>query len=138
VRVAVDILAIGSVLAGLTCAGGQARGQESPEERGTPAPPSAHAIQSLAGDQILAKRLIDAEVFAPDGRAVGEVEDIILQHGQGRVIAIVVELDLPRGRRDRYIALPLDRLSLASDGTSLQVELSPEQADALPRFDYRR
>jgi hypothetical protein len=138
VRIAVDILAIGCVLAALNCAGGHARGQESPEGRGPRAQPSVEAIQSLAGGQILAKRLIDAEVFAPDGRAVGEVEDIIVEHGQWRVIAIVVELDLPRGRRDRYIALPLDRLTLASDGTSLQVDLSPEQAAALPRFDYRR
>jgi sporulation protein YlmC with PRC-barrel domain len=137
VRVAVDILAIGCVLAALPCTGAPARGQESPE-RGTPAQASVQAIPSLAGGQILAKRLIDAEVFAPDGRSVGEVEDIILEHGQGRVIGIVVELDLPRGRRDRYIALPFDRLSPASDGTSLQVDLTPEQAAALPRFDYRR
>ena len=102
------------------------------------AAPPVQAIQSLAAGHVFARRLIDAEVFAADGRTVGEVEDLILDYRQSRVIAVVIEIDAPRGRRDRYIALPLERLSVAPDGMSLQADLSPEQAEALPRFDYRR
>jgi sporulation protein YlmC with PRC-barrel domain len=115
-----------------------ARGQPSALHKPEGRELAARALQHFDGSLVPAKNLIDAEVLGRDGRTVGEVEDIIVDPGLGRVVGFVVEINVPRSRKDRYIALPPDRLAMTPDGTFLETDLSPEEAAALPRFAYRR
>ena len=121
-------------LAAAPHAHGQPSAPRKPEGREL----ALRALQRLDGSLVPAKNLIDAEVLGRDGRTVGEVEDIIVDPGLGRVVGFVVEINVPRSRKDRYIALPPDRLSMTPDGAFLETDLSPEEAADLPRFDYRR
>lgn len=88
-----------------------ATSQQSP---GSIASPSGNTnfITQLAPGTILASDLMDQDVVGPDGQDIGEVGNVILDRN-GRVIALVIEVD--DGLGDREVAVPMSAFQMSLD-----------------------
>lgn len=76
--------------------------------------------------------LDDMEIVGPDGKAVGEVESVLM-NGAGQVSALAVELEDAPGIGEKTVIMGLELLQ--ADGKRLATGLSPEQLGGLPEWD---
>ena len=78
----------------------------------------AEQSAAAAGDQIAAlglteRQLLDAELVAPDGTELGDVEQV-RRDAAGAVTGLLVEIE--DSEPDRYVEVPLDGLSVTEGG----------------------
>lgn len=74
-------------------------------------PAAANFMTRLEPGQMLASRIMDGDVVGTDNKDIGDVEDVVLDRN-GRVVALVVEID--EGIGDRTVALPLSAFRMNS------------------------
>lgn len=91
----------------------------------------------LQPGQIHAKALIDRNVYDAEGTEVGEIEDLVLDPASGRALSAIVEIEGRLGFRERYVAVPLDRLRTGEERRII-LGMTREELRALPGFDYRQ
>lgn len=116
------------------------------------APAASNFMTRLGPGQMLASRIMDADVVGTDNKDIGDVEDVVLDRN-GSVVALVVEID--EGiTGDRTVALPLNAFQLNADAAatgSVQTGTAPaarrdddmriivtvpvEQLKSAPEFD---
>ncbi|MCW7540261.1 PRC-barrel domain-containing protein [Aquabacterium sp. A7-Y] len=78
---------------------------------------------------VRASELMDRSVDDASGQEAGEVEDIIVDLGNGRVRYVVLEVE-ERGSHDRLLALPLPAFAVPdSQGDDLRLRLRREQLE---------
>jgi len=111
---------------------------------GQPAAPAAPgggvaggAAQTAQPNQLRAKDLIDRDVYTSDGVEVGEVADMLLDPAQGRIVAVVIELETNLGFAERYIAVPIERLRPDPGRRRVTVAMTREEIRAAPGIRYR-
>ena len=88
----------------------------------------AEQSAAAAGDQIAAlglteRQLLDAELVAPDGTELGDVEQV-RRDATGAVTGLLVEIE--DSEPDRYVEVPLDGLSVTEGGVLSDVNLRTE------------
>jgi len=81
--------------------------------------------------------LRDRDVYTTDNVEIGEIEDVIIDPAQGRVVAVVIELERFLGLTERYIALPLDRLRITPGQRRVTVAMTRDEIRAVPGIRYR-
>jgi hypothetical protein len=74
----------------------------------------------------------DADLLNAAGEEIGEVEEVLVD-ADGRVAAIVVDVDGSPGIGDKEVIIGLDQLELRGD--DLVTSLAREQLDGLPRWE---
>lgn len=98
----------------------------------------AEQSAATAGDQIAAlglteRQLLDAELVAPDGTELGDVEQV-RRDVTGAVTGLLVEIE--DSEPDRYVEVPLDGLSVTEGGvlsdTNLQTKMTAQELAAMP------
>lgn len=81
--------------------------------------------------------LIGRNVIDAHGRAVGEIETVVLGQNQQPVEAIV-SIGGFLGIGEKNVAIPLDKLRLGHDNMVLMVETSADQLKQMPAVDWSR
>lgn len=98
----------------------------------------AEQSAATAGDQIAAlglteRQLLDAELVAPDGTELGDVEQV-RRDATGAVTGLLVEIE--DSEPDRYVEVPLDGLRVTEGGVlsdaNLQTEMTAQELAAMP------
>lgn len=77
--------------------------------------------------------MLDAELVAPDGTELGDVEQI-RRNPAGAVTGLLVEVE--DSEPDRYVEVPLDGLSVTEGGVlsdaNLQTEMTAQDLASMP------
>jgi len=98
----------------------------------------AEQSAAAAGDQIAAlglteSQLLDAELVAPDGTELGDVEQV-RRDAAGAVTGLLVEIE--DSEPDRYVEVPLDGLSVTEGGVlsdaNLRTDMTAQDLAAMP------
>ncbi len=98
----------------------------------------AEQSAAAAGDAIAAlglteRQLLDAELVAPDGTELGDIEQV-RRDAAGAVTGLLVEIE--DSEPDRYVEVPLDGLTVTEGGVlsdaNLQTELTAQDLSAMP------
>jgi sporulation protein YlmC with PRC-barrel domain len=94
-----------------------AMAQTSPAPQpSAPASGSSEFITRLSPGSMLVSDLMDQDILGADNKDIGDVEDVVLDRN-GRVVALVVEID--EGLGDRTVALPLSAFQMnAADAST--------------------
>ncbi|WP_306709687.1 PRC-barrel domain-containing protein [Azospirillum isscasi] len=102
-------------------------------------PNPANAYRDVKDDNVMVpslKRTVgqldDMDVLGPDGRKVGEVEEVLMD-ASGQPVALVVDVEHGVGIGDKEIIVGLDQVR--DDGRTLTTTLSNAQLGALPVWD---
>jgi sporulation protein YlmC with PRC-barrel domain len=93
--------------------------------------------QAQSAGQPQGEALRDRDVYTTDNVEIGEIEDVIIDPAQGRVVAVVIELERFLGLTERYIALPLDRLRITPGQRRVTVAMTRDEIRAVPGIRYR-
>lgn len=98
----------------------------------------AEQSAAAAGDQIAAlglteRQLLDAELVAPDGTELGDVEQV-RRDAAGAVTGLLVEIE--DSEPDRYVEVPLDGLSVTEGGVlsdaNVRTDMTAQDLAAMP------
>ena len=85
--------------------------------------------------KISATSLIGMDVHNGDGQSLGEIEDIMLDAGTGKVNYAVLSFGGLLGIGDKYFAVPLQLLQLNTAGTDCVLNEPQERLINAPGFD---
>ena len=94
------------------------------------------AMQRIDPSHLLANRLIDRDVYTADRVEVGEVEDLVIDPSTGRIVTVVIEVERDLGLNTKYVAVPLDRLSIAAGERRVTLNMTKAELSGLPAIDY--
>lgn len=86
-----------------------------------------------------ASNLIDVEVSGPDGKRLGEIEDLVFD-ASGQIRAAVLALGVKAGSGERHVLVQFGALHLTrGQGVKWQAELDvpPDQLMSAPTIPYR-
>jgi sporulation protein YlmC with PRC-barrel domain len=82
-----------------------------------------------------ASKIIGQNVYGPDDRSLGEIDDLVLGI-DGRVKLVIVSVGGFLGFGSKQVAVPMDELKWGKDD-HLTLNLSKDQLAAAPAFAYR-
>ncbi|APT56605.1 hypothetical protein RGI145_05275 [Roseomonas gilardii] len=94
------------------------------------------AMQRIDPSHLLANRLIDRDVYTTDRVEVGEVEDLVIDPSTGRIVTVVIEVERDLGLNTKYVAVPLDKLSLTAGERRVTLNMTRAELSSLPAIDY--
>ena len=94
------------------------------------------AMQRIDPSHLLANRLIDRDVYTADRVEVGEVEDLVIDPSTGRIVTVVIEVERDLGLNTKYVAVPLDKLSLTAGERRVTLNMTRAELSSLPAIDY--
>jgi len=148
------MLTAGLLCSALMASSAMAQTSPAPANPSASAPSAAAApgfLTRLEAGQMLASRLMDADVLGTDNKDIGDVEDVVLDRS-GKVVGLVIEVE--KGIGDRTVALPLSALQMSpadaattgsvrtggtamgrDDDMRIVVNMSVDQLKAAPEFD---
>lgn len=98
---------------------------------------SGKIARQQAGNELRLDWITDATVTSPDGAAIGDINDLILDGESGRMIAAIIGVGGFLGIGEKQIAVPWDQLSVNYDAQEIMSELSEEEAEAAPEYVFR-
>lgn len=98
--------------------------------------PAAYAQTAPGPLGLTAEQLDDADLLDPQGREIGEVENLMLG-ANGDVVGVIIEIDQRTPKPDRRVVVELSSLRAVPDPTdpgefNVQSSQSREQLLALP------
>ncbi len=76
-------------------------------------------------------------VTSPDGSAIGDINDLIVDSETGEMKAAVIGVGGFLGIGEKQIALPWTDLMINSDAQQITTDLTEEEADAAPAYVFR-
>lgn len=93
--------------------------------------------QQQAETELRIDWITDATVNSPDGEAIGEINDVIVDAEAGTVKAAVIGVGGFLGIGEKQIAVPWDQLEINYDAQQITSDLTQEEADAAPEYVFR-
>jgi sporulation protein YlmC with PRC-barrel domain len=90
-------------------------------------------IQTASGaedENLSVQKLIGADIFSNDGRAIGIIEDVLFAADGGRAEAIYVGMTFGT-LRGRAVAIPLKSAAFGNNGQKMTALIANELADAM-------
>jgi hypothetical protein len=90
----------------------------------------AGQAEEVAPDSL--QKIDDIGVTNADGERIGEVDEVLID-GEGRIVAVTVEVGGVLDLGDEDLVLGLDDLAWREGG--YRIDLTPDEVDGLPRFD---
>lgn len=97
---------------------------------------SGKVEQEQAQNELRIDWITDTTVNAPDGTAIGDVNDVIIDD-TGMVKAVIVGVGGFLGIGEKQIALPWDRVMINYDAQEMTSDLTKEEAEAAPEYVFR-
>lgn len=98
---------------------------------------SGKVEQEQAANELRIDWISDTTVNAPDGTAIGDINDVIIDGDTGTVKAAVVGVGGFLGIGEKQIALPWDQLTINYDAQQITSDLTREEAEAAPEYVFR-
>jgi sporulation protein YlmC with PRC-barrel domain len=102
----------------------------------SPVPAPADRARTLPTSQVYVKDLLDRDVYTTDNVEIGEVEGVVLDPAQGRVVSVVIEVERHLGLTERHITVPLDRLRLTPGQRRVTIAMTRDEVRAIPGIRY--
>lgn len=98
---------------------------------------SGKVEQQQAENELRIDWITDATVNAPDGTAIGEINDVIVDAQAGTMKAAVIGVGGFLGIGEKQIAVPWDQLTINYDAQQISSDLTKEEAEAAPEYVFR-
>lgn len=98
---------------------------------------SGKVVQEQAMNELRLEWITDAAVTAPDGTAIGDINDLIVDGESGQMIAAVIGVGGFLGIGQKQIAVPWTSLTVNYDAQEVTSELTKEEAEAAPEYVLR-
>jgi len=103
----------------------------------------AAANQNQAGDQqhlqvigdMTAEQLLGQQVVNAEGKDIGEIDDLVLDNN--RLAHVVVGVGGFLGMGEKEVAIPVERLQIGDDQTTLMSAVTEDELRQLPSFEPR-
>jgi hypothetical protein len=95
---------------------------------------SLSGVVSAHHEAFKASQVIGETLHNPRGEAIGEVEDLVVQNDE--VLSAVVAVGGALGVGDKRVAIPAHELQYSHDDEAWHVEMTKDQLEALPAYDY--
>ncbi|MFT8245637.1 PRC-barrel domain-containing protein [Roseomonas sp. BN140053] len=129
---------LATMLAAPLTASAQAPATTAPGAATTTPGTAATAAPGLRveANQIRAKQLMDRDIYTTDNVEIGEIEDLVIDPAQGRVVLAVIEVETRLGLTSKYVAVPLNQLRLTPGERRITIQMTREQINALPAITY--
>lgn len=103
------------------------------------APGTFVGLQELSEDALLVEQfgrtvdeIEDMSILTSGGERIGEVDELLL-NGEGRIVAVSVEVGGFLGVGDREVVLGLDQLT--PEGDAFRVDMTRSEIEGLPSWD---
>ncbi|WP_207102172.1 PRC-barrel domain-containing protein [Paracoccus shandongensis] len=98
---------------------------------------SGKVEQQQAENELRIDWITDATVNSPDGNAIGEINDVIVDAEAGTMKAAVIGVGGFLGIGEKQIAVPWDQLTINYDAQQITSDLTQEEAEAAPEYVFR-
>ena len=98
---------------------------------------SGKVEQQQAENELRIDWITDATVNSPDGNAIGEINDVIVDAEAGTMKAAVIGVGGFLGIGEKQIAVPWDQLTINYDAQQISSDLTQEEAEAAPEYVFR-
>ncbi|MCF3972267.1 PRC-barrel domain-containing protein [Paracoccus salsus] len=98
---------------------------------------SGKIAQQQAANEIRLEWITDATVMSPEGAAIGDINDLIVDGETSEMIAAIIGVGGFLGIGEKQIAVPWDRLTVNHDAQEIITELTKEEAEAAPQYVFR-
>lgn len=98
---------------------------------------SGKVEQEQAANELRIDWITDATVNSPEGEAIGEINDVIIDGEAGTVKAAVIGVGGFLGIGEKQIAVPWDQLTINYDAQEISSDLTKEEAEAAPEYVFR-
>lgn len=93
--------------------------------------------QQQADNELRIDWITDATVMSPEGNAVGDINDVIVDAEAGTIKAAVIGVGGFLGIGEKQIAVPWDQLTFDYDAQRITSGLTREEAEAAPEYVFR-
>jgi sporulation protein YlmC with PRC-barrel domain len=94
------------------------------------------ALKSMPNQQLRrASELLGKDVNDRDGKDVGEIDDLVVNVGTGKVHYAVLEFDKSWSLNDKLLAVPLNAFTYTRDGKDLVLSVDRSTLDTKRAFD---
>lgn len=93
--------------------------------------------RSQQQEELRADWIVGTTVTAPGGETIGTIDDLLLDQEEGRVTAAIVSVGGFLGFGAKQIAVDWQELQQEYDGSEIVLDLSREDAEAAPAFNFR-
>ncbi|WP_419900279.1 PRC-barrel domain-containing protein [Roseomonas sp. USHLN139] len=90
----------------------------------------------IEANQIRAKQLMDRDVYTTDNTEVGEVEDLVIDPANGRIVSVVIEVENRLGLTDKYVAVDLNQLRLTPGERRITIDMTRDNVRSLRGITY--
>ena len=98
---------------------------------------SGKVVQEQAGNELRLDWVTSGNVSAPDGTAIGKINDLIVDGETGQMIAAVIGVGGFLGIGEKQIAVPWEQLTVNTDAQEITTDLTKEEADVAPAYVFR-
>lgn len=98
---------------------------------------SGKVAQQQAANELRLDWITDAAVTSPDGGAIGDINDLIVDGDSGQMIAAIIGVGGFLGIGEKQIAVPWDQLTVNYDAQQINSDLTKEEAEAAPEYVFR-
>ena len=86
-------------------------------------------------NQLRASKLIGMNVYGPDNKSIGDIDDLIVDKDGQKIQAAVVSVGGFLGIGEKHVAIPMNDVKMNADNR-LTVNMSKEQLEQAPKFEY--
>jgi len=93
--------------------------------------------QNQQAEELRADWIVGTTVTTPAGETIGTIDDILLDEEEGVVTAAIVSVGGFLGFGAKQIAVKWDDLQQQYDASEVVLDLSREDAEAAPEFNFR-
>jgi sporulation protein YlmC with PRC-barrel domain len=90
----------------------------------------------IDASHLRAKQLMDRDVYSTDNVEIGEIEDLIVDPANGRVVNAIIEIETRLGFTSKYVAVPMNQLKLTPGERRVTVNMTRDQLRELPGVNY--
>ena len=103
----------------------------------SPAPAQDPIRQDQASEELRADWIVGTTVTTPEGETIGTINDVLLDQEDGAVTAAIVSVGGFLGFGAKQIAVKWDDLQQEYDASEIVLDISREDAEAAPEFNFR-
>jgi sporulation protein YlmC with PRC-barrel domain len=93
--------------------------------------------QNQAAEELRADWIVGTTVTTPAGETIGTIDDVLLDQEDGVVTAAIVSVGGFLGFGAKQIAVKWDDLQQEYDASEIVLDISREEAEAAPEFNFR-
>jgi sporulation protein YlmC with PRC-barrel domain len=92
-------------------------------------------LTMFSNSPVKASSIIGTQVFNPQGDSLGEIKEVVIDPGLGRVAYVVVTFGGFLGLGEKLFAIPYSAFRYNAENREYVLDVSKERLEAAPGFD---